>query len=100
MIEDAVSRTPRVLPPQLCCCSPAAATPLEMGGGKKGREGRGGLAGRWKLTQVLITLVNADLSGSSRVRRERTPILLAGRDGLMNCLVEQNYIMLVFFKRI
>lgn len=31
------------------------------------------LAGRWKLTQVLITLVNADLSGPSRVRRERTP---------------------------
>lgn len=72
MIEDAVSRTPRVLPPQLCCCSPAAATPLEMGG-REEREGGGGLAGRWKLTQVLITLVNADLSGSSRVRRERTP---------------------------
>lgn len=69
--------------------------------GEGGLGGGGVLAGRWKLTQVLITLANADLSGSSRVRRERTPAAeWRGGTALMNCLVEQNYIMLVFFKRV
>lgn len=59
--------------------------------------------GRWRLMQASITLVNVDVSGSWASAGRTTAASCRGTRawlGLMNCLVEQNCIMLVCFKRI
>lgn len=88
VIEDAVSWTPQV------CRHSFVVLPVP-GSSWEGRQ-------VWA-DAGLITLVNVDLSGftesagrTTAASCRRTSVWL----GLMNCLVEQNYIMLVFFKRI
>lgn len=74
---------------------------MEGGGWWVGGKGRGGVGGQVEAD------AGFDHLGECRPKwlllrppGEDTRRRVAGRDGLMNCLVEQNYIMLVFFKRI